>query len=92
MTDKELLLLAAKAAGITGDYWGPLHDDGDALRLAVKWHIVVVSIAKTHESEGFSAAYMYHAPIHSAVPHGDNPNAATRRAIVMTAAKIGEFL
>lgn len=47
--DKELLELAAKAAGIDGDYskransiahpdgyWNPLADDGDALRLAAK--------------------------------------------------------
>lgn len=47
--DKELLELAAKAAGIDGDYskransiahpdgyWNPLTDDGDALRLAAK--------------------------------------------------------
>ena len=53
MTDKELLELTAKAAGIDkpdhintcGSWvfneprkpnWNPLHDDGDALRLAVK--------------------------------------------------------
>jgi hypothetical protein len=56
MTDKELLELAAKAAGIeiqwpsmgdascrrtdTWDIWNPLTDDGDALRLAVKLWIV----------------------------------------------------
>lgn len=55
MTDKELLELAAKAAGIeiytqidnailyqVGKYlghWSPLTDDGDALRLAVKLKI-----------------------------------------------------
>jgi hypothetical protein len=36
MTDRELLELAAKAAGngfVIG-YWNPLTDDGDALRLA----------------------------------------------------------
>ena len=43
MTDRELLELAAKAAGIEDisyyldDFlWNPLTDDGDALRLAVK--------------------------------------------------------
>ena len=50
MTDRELLELAAKAAGVdiewqpcgwahdneTGCEWNPLTDDGDALRLAVK--------------------------------------------------------
>ena len=43
MTDKELLKLAAKAAGVEVvtptmlEYgkWNPLEDDGDALRLAV---------------------------------------------------------
>ena len=47
MTDRELLEMASKAAGIDKDYplvfgdrgahyWNPLIDDGDALRLAVK--------------------------------------------------------
>lgn len=52
MNDKELLELAAKAAGIDGDYskransivhpdgyWNPLTDDGDALRLAAELSI-----------------------------------------------------
>lgn len=62
MNDKELLELAAKAAGIelwqdvAGNYyenpkqsmlWNPLTDDGDALRLAVKLSI------------SFSDDYMY---------------------------------
>ena len=57
MTDKELLELAAKAAGIELRFlmngtipfsdgprvgeWNPLTDDGDALRLAVKLGIIV---------------------------------------------------
>lgn len=57
MTDKELLELAAKAAGLKLDgpsgrivrresdgqpvYWNPLTDDGDALRLAVKLGLAV---------------------------------------------------
>lgn len=50
MTDRELLELAAKAAGIEdlGAYghmrrrdWNPLTDDGDALRLAVRLHISI---------------------------------------------------
>lgn len=50
MTDRKLLELAAKAAGIKGEYhafgiyqpaeancyWNPLTDDGDALQLVVK--------------------------------------------------------
>jgi predicted signal transduction protein with EAL and GGDEF domain len=57
MTDRELLELAAKAAGIRGFWvdsglnvgsnanpvvWNPLEDDGDALRLAVKLGLDVV--------------------------------------------------
>jgi len=56
MNDKELMELAAKAAGlatvgehlVTGtrhyilpDSWNPLTDDGDALRLAVKLQLTV---------------------------------------------------
>ena len=59
MADKELLELAAKAAGlklaelggriviqeVDGQpvYWNPLTDDGDALRLAVKLSISIIS-------------------------------------------------
>lgn len=56
MTDRELLELAAKAAGLTvitdakerglwvsgmEDEWNPIKDDGDALRLAVKLRLAV---------------------------------------------------
>ena len=55
MTDRELLELAAKAAGyvlgqhsqkewavtLGGKEWNPLIDDGDALRLAVKLRITI---------------------------------------------------
>ena len=57
MSDRELLELAAKAAGIDWDaqlddgtiviaaeapiFWNPLLDDGDALRLAVKLRLTV---------------------------------------------------
>lgn len=56
-TDRELLELAAKAAGLTvdlyskcslyiytdtlGKWWSPLMDDGDALRLAVRLRLVI---------------------------------------------------
>lgn len=56
MIDKELLELAAKAAGVDlsggidehGEYeenWSPLTDDGDALRLAVKLHFWIKDFA-----------------------------------------------
>jgi hypothetical protein len=117
MTDRELLELAAKAAGYdfkekrfpsfpscyefylrskhparTSDYsilWNPLTDDGDALRLAVKLHIDLdtytdaVRCCKSvdfDDSEGTEAWESF----------GDDPHAATRRAIVRAAAEIGK--
>ena len=77
-TDRELLELAAKAAGIDGRwdkgarafvpkigpiFWCPLTDDGDALRLAVALKIILMPYPTEAE---------------------------TRRAIVRAAAKIGE--
>lgn len=86
MSDREMLELAAKAAGIesggglfwcpaTGNAWNPIADDGDALRLAVKLHFPVEAmIAFVAEREPDW--------------HKD-PLAATRRAIVRAAAEIG---
>ena len=97
-TDRELLEKAAKAAGMkpetwfdghndegreTGDYWNPLTDDGDALRLAVKL-CLWVHIGKYH------VAIDSHF-IEEAVNQSD-PCAATRRAIVRAAAAIGEAM
>lgn len=100
MNDRELLELAAKAAGIDfytpegGDtpwcgrgfylrgcvVWNPLKDDGDALRLAVQlfrdihfWYFEN-SVSVGNELR---------------VACGDDPCAATRRAIVRAAAEIG---
>lgn len=101
MTDKELLELAAKAAGIDASiwhdemeaywisynkpqYWNPLTDDGDALRLAVKLQLEVnhdmgFAVVRTPEPLGaFSEIYR------------NDPYASTRRAIVRAAAAIGE--
>lgn len=84
MNDKELLELAAKAAGmrhlITAEahgeeyagQWNPLTDDGDALRLAVViGHDITVMKNKTCHSDAELCA-------------------ATRRAIVRVAAEIGK--
>lgn len=105
MTDKEMLGLAAKAAGI--EYtehegalfvkrsmvhkreWSPLKDDGDALRLAVKLNIAVIpdpSFGMVH------ADPVCHAISESSQDYGDDPYAATRRAIVRAAAAIGEAM
>jgi hypothetical protein len=102
MTDRELLELAAKAAGLTilswpqedyavvqnGDQqcgWSPLAFDSDALRLAVKADIDVVQMG-----DATRADYMIGIGFCTVdVPHGDDPYAATRRAIVRAAAEIG---
>ena len=102
MNDRELLELAAKAAGIPlkpdfvdrFDYymavplmWSPLTDDGDALRLAVKLRLQVTI------SEGDAMTTCYAEPMTSgeSVDFMDDPDAATRRAIVRAAAEIGRM-
>lgn len=105
MSDRELLELAAKAAGIetfrtsagnlvtdnNGKSWNPLTDDGDALRLAVKLGMLVdIRLSPSANQRGRTLI----APdrLSSKVyfeDHGD-PSIATRRAIVRAAAIIGE--
>ena len=94
MTDRELLELAAKAAGIAlenismmgaglllkkGGVWNPILDDGDALRLSVKLGLF--------NDEDFvaelKAIWMYSCTDYYA---------ATRRAIVRAAAEIGKAM
>jgi len=101
VTDVELIEAAAKAIGLehplcweanhaqgepyayvkTGDasYWRPLGDDGCALRLAIELGIEVVW------PEGVTIAYGDKGEIFTE-DHGDDPYAATRRAIVRAAA------
>ena len=108
MTDRELLELAAKAAGIKvkGYFedeptllikpgirlpparWNPLTDDGDALRLAVKLELEIS--ASYDESANVYVGYDDGERIRYVINEkGDDPYAATRRAIVMAAAEIG---
>jgi hypothetical protein len=97
-TDRELLELAAKAAGIGGFWvdaglnigsnaapriWNPLADDGDALRLAVKLRMSVKN------TEIRASVIAERAWVVTTEPHGTDPLAATRRAIVRAAAEIG---
>ena len=111
--DRELLELAAKAAGLTLTYcpawgcmakelqdskgkyfdaktcWRPLTDDGDALRLAVKLRLDVGSGFNLH---GVEVCMVSHAELFSGCfeeAYGNDPCAATRRAIVRAAAEIG---
>jgi hypothetical protein len=112
MTDKELLELAAKAAGITlshwdkarntfapvigvaGEWWNPLTDDGDALRLAVKLGMDVCVYTKpesAHATHAICFLKDYDSTIADEMEsHGNDPYAATRRAITRAAAEIGK--
>lgn len=106
MTDRELLELAAKAAGYVLDAdgdrldqrenggspmaWNPLTDDGDALRLAV-------TIRGSVEVWGGSSnngpcTTFEHDEFSLVEKHGDDPYAATRRAVVRAAAEIGKAM
>lgn len=102
MEDKELIELAARAAGITGTWhrsgfvaysgWSgsafdPLNDDGDALRLAVK---VGRSINLTLMVGCGGADCQFDRPLKFAFEDGDDPFIATRRAITRAAAQIGK--
>lgn len=94
MTDRELVELAAKAAGygrlkyfddvpyvshgLNGEdffAWNPLVDDGDALRLAVKLNLWEAV------RDGYQHLDSY---------DGNDPYAATRRAIVRAAAQLAK--
>ncbi len=101
MTDRELLELAAKAAGYQMDCdglffepgeptmqeWNPLTDDGDALRLAVKLGLGI-SIPTAYKRT--DVVCFNHSTVNSIVAHEGDPYAATRRAIVRAAAEIGK--
>jgi hypothetical protein len=107
MTDKEMLEYAAKAAGVDSDRlknrydhwdkdhapvlvgraWNPLTGDGDALRLAVKLRLpfrdgLNGTVETGNERSGRPIWELW----------GDDPLAATRRAIVRAAAEIGRSM
>ena len=100
MTDKELLELAAKAIGLKLRYnylggrdarqlWDPLTDDGDALRLAVRLSIYIQIFTESAVPSVFTRG-MNQIGTEQTIPLGNDPNAATRRAIVRAAAEIGK--
>jgi hypothetical protein len=97
MTDKELLEMAAKAAGVEckktpiGFYlldedrnWNPLTDDGDALRLAVKLNIDVFGASDCRVCEWDDGVVTEQS--------NNDPYTATRRAITRAAAEIGKAM
>jgi len=93
-TDRELLELAAKAAGYNdpifakqiGKLWNPLTDDGDALRLVVKLRLIVQVCPNGTQVIHDSFDIMDYV----IEEHNGNPCAATRRAIVRAAAEIAK--
>ena len=103
MSDREMLELAAKAAGYKHETspidpqpnkpaywcnWNPLTDDGDALRLAVKLEISINPFAgKTVVTH--TVDNTQRGPYEKWDCNDDDPYAATRRAIVRAAAEIG---
>lgn len=100
MTDRELLELAAKAAGlkegIGGAFWtedggvfDPLTDDGDALRLAVKLGLnIYIDRWVDCETNAWKDTDMTPVVDVTEKHHGDI-YAATRRCITRAAAEIG---
>ena len=106
-SDKELLELAAKAAGYTledhhdingeywpwcieeGEYWCPLTDDGDALRLAVK-----LNLSMDLFDDAIFVGYTPNCNDCDQVREelNNDPYASTRRAIVKAAAEIGRSM
>ena len=102
MTDKELLGLAAKAAGLvmrTRDcddgepsvddvLWNPLTDGGDSMQLA---NLLSIDVLHRFVGGRRSEALAPGGEVHSAyIQQGDDVSAATRRAIVRAAAAIGK--
>ena len=86
--------------GVTGPveyqgWWNPFKDDGDALRLAVALHmehcnygaiqLAAVKVINQWLPNRFIRLEEYYS-------RGDDPTAATRRAIVRAAAAIGEAM
>jgi hypothetical protein len=106
MTDKELLELAAKAAGIeiqwpsigdascrrtdTWDIWNPITDDGDALRLAVKLGLREYFVIEIQKTCSQATAFEPFEHCEYEEFKDQDPYAATRRAITRAGAEIGK--
>lgn len=74
--------------------WEPEHDDGDALRLAVKLSMRIYIYAEGGDDCTCVANDELNRNCNGAIEerHGDDADAATRRAIVRAAAQVGESL
>ncbi len=75
------------------DEWNPLTDDGDALRLAVDLGITIYTNIRTaYVLYGNHPINADDREITATEEPGEDPHAATRRAIVRAAAQIGEHM
>ena len=75
--------------------WNPLTDDGDALRLAVDLDLAIVPYPiynKQKHSVLVQKKNIDESRFEKMELHGDDPYAATRRAITRAAAAIGESM
>ena len=68
--------------------WNPLDNDADALRLAVKLNLRVMPQEKCVYVESNPDSVLGFASVSEMEMNGDDPYAATRRAIVRAAAEI----
>lgn len=104
MSDRELLELAAKAAGPSlvqgsgsyfwsvgsGDAWNPLIDDGDALRLAV---LLKINIEWWNSPpNGYMGRVTFDGNGVILMEYCDDRDAILRRVIVLAAATMGKEL
>ena len=95
--DRELLELAAKAIGYDVWFdedgvpigWDPLLCDGDALRLATKLSLSIVFDYCADDAPIVGAGYIHFRDKWEMLADWPDSGAATRRAIVRAAAKIG---
>ena len=100
MSDRELLEKAAKAAGYWNFEfdcykgpisWDPIEKDEDALRLAVQLRLGLVHGWESFEENPLATVWISHdGQCLAEEIKGDDPYAATRRAIVRAAAEIGK--
>ena len=75
--------------------WNPLTNDGDALRLAVDLDLAIVPYPiynKQKHSVLVQKKSLDESRFEKMELHGDDPRAATRRAIVSAAAEIGKAM
>jgi hypothetical protein len=79
--------------GATEPLWNPLKDDGDALRLAVKLRLCIDNcVGEEGDRNDVTVGEEAGQGVFVDEYHGNDPYAATRRAIVMAAAEIGRAM